>query len=174
MTTLAALNATSRCDAIELFRGCCGSSRWSDGMTTRRPFADVTAMHAAADEEFKKLSNADWLEAFESHPKLGDLQSLRMKYAGNDQWSSGEQAGVTSAAESTLTALAEGNAAYETRFGHLFILCASGLSAAQMLAALEARLPNPPDLERTIAASEQAKITHLRIDKLCETTNGTP
>ena len=107
-----------------------------------------------------------WLEALESHPKIGDLESLRMKYAGNKEWSGGEQAGVNSADEATLVALAEGNETYEQRFGYLFVVCATGKSAAEMLALLQERLGNEADEEFTIACGEQRKITHLRLDKL--------
>ena len=93
------------------------------------------------------------------------MASLKAKYAGNDAWSEGEQAGVDAANEKTLLALAKGNEDYEARFDYIFIVCASGKSAREMLQLLETRLGNDPDAELAIAAGEQRKITHLRLDK---------
>ncbi|MEM1226526.1 MAG: allantoinase AllB [Planctomycetota bacterium] len=164
--TIDGMNHLSPRQAIERWKSCCGSTRWCSEMAARRPMGCVADIHAAADECFSKLTRDDWLEAFECHPKLGDLESLRMKYAGNRQWSSGEQSGVAAADDATLKALADGNQAYEQKFGYLFILCASGKSAADMLASLQSRIGHSHDHELNVAAAEQTKITHLRIDKL--------
>ena len=107
-----------------------------------------------------------WLEAFGGHPKIGDLDSLRMRLAGNKQWSAGEQAGVEVANEETLQRLADGNREYEQRFGYVFIVCATGKTAAEMLALLESRLRNDDSTELSAASEEQRKITHLRLGKL--------
>ncbi len=131
-----------------------------------RPFADAVDLHAKADEVFDQLADADWLEAFECHPQIGDLNSLRMKYAGNDRWSSGEQSGISNANERVLQRLAQGNDDYKKRFGYLFIICASGKTAAEMLESLLVRLGNDPADELIVAAQQQRQITHLRIDKL--------
>ena len=145
---------------------CCGSSRWVQAMLARRPFADTAAVFAAADEIDRTLTRTDWLEAFAAHPKIGDLASLRTKFATTAHLTSHEQQGVQQAAEATLLGLAEGNAAYEDRFGHIFIVCATGKTADEMLAMLRARLPNDAETELRIAAGEQAKITRLRLEKL--------
>ncbi len=113
-----------------------------------------------------KLSDCEWLEAFACHPQIGDMNSLRMKYAGNREWSAGEQAGVNAADEAILQALANGNAEYKEKFGFIFIVCATGKSAAEMLGILESRLPLSYAEEIVNAAREQRKITHLRIDKM--------
>ncbi|MGL4513595.1 MAG: 2-oxo-4-hydroxy-4-carboxy-5-ureidoimidazoline decarboxylase [Lacipirellulaceae bacterium] len=163
------LDALNRLDAdaarAEL-RKLCGCAAWRQSMAVRRPFADPRALHGAADEVFDSLADKDWLEAFACHPRVGDLDSLRMKFAGNREWSHSEQSGIDSADERTIVALARGNDDYFARFGYLFIVCATGKTAADMLALLEARLANDPANELPVAAAEQRKITHLRIDKL--------
>jgi len=154
--------------ATQTLLGFCGSPHWVAQMCEARPFANADELHAAADTIFERLSKDDWLAAFAHHPKIGDLESLKAKFAGNAEWSGGEQAGVNQAEEATLVELTQGNEDYESRFGHIFIVCATGKSAAEMLALLKSRLPNNPDDELPIAAAEQRKITHLRIDKWLE------
>jgi len=162
-----ALDAMSATAAADALTRCCGASRWVEGMLARRPFGSSEALHRAADEVWATMERADILEAFDHHPRIGaDLGALREKFASTASWSGGEQASVAEASEATLQALRDGNVAYEARFGHIFIVCATGKSAAEMLALLEARLPNEPDAELRIAAAEQAKITHLRLDKI--------
>lgn len=165
---LDALNAAPRPDAVDTFRRCCGATAWCEAMADARPFPSTQAIRDAAPHAFATLDQAAWLEAFAAHPKIGDLSSLRMKYRGNREWSASEQAGVgdDTASEDVLVRLAEGNAAYESRFGFIFIVCATGKPATEMLAILESRLPNTRDRELRIAAAEQARITALRIDKL--------
>jgi 2-oxo-4-hydroxy-4-carboxy-5-ureidoimidazoline decarboxylase len=120
----------------------------------------------AADEIWHSLSEADWKEAFARHPKIGDIESLAEKFQSTAALASKEQSGVIGASVTTLNALAEGNAAYESKFGYIFIVCATGKSAEEMLAMLNERLNNDPDAEIHIAAQEQAKITRLRLEKL--------
>ncbi len=143
----------------------CGATSWCRVMVADRPFADRAAVHQAADRAFTTLRDNDWLEAFSHHPRIGDIQSLRMKYAGNREWSAGEQSGVAATTEATLNELAAGNGAYEHKFGFIFIVCATGKTASEMLALLNTRLTNDRDTEIKNAAIEQQKITHLRIDK---------
>lgn len=164
--TLAQLNALAPDDAEEMFRGCCATAWWARQMEACRPFENAGQLHDAADAIFEEMAEGHWLEAFAAHPKLGDVESLRMKFVGNKEWSAGEQAGVDEADEAVLQDLAAGNEKYEARFGYIFILCASGLTATQMLAALEKRLRNDPDHEAPLAAGEQCEITHLRLEKL--------
>jgi 2-oxo-4-hydroxy-4-carboxy-5-ureidoimidazoline decarboxylase len=166
MIDLDRLNAWSQVDARGRFLGCCGSTRWANEMAKRRPFADGAALLHAAEEIWRGLTPADWLQAFAAHPKIGDFQMLRAKYSGADGPAS-EQAGVIGASEEVLEALAAGNAAYEARFGYIFIVCATGKSAAEVLALLLRRLKNDPDQELLIAGNEQQKITHLRLRKVC-------
>ncbi|TWT87636.1 Uric acid degradation bifunctional protein PucL [Pseudobythopirellula maris] len=160
------LNKLGEADARETLRGCCGAEGWIDRVLQTRPFADGAALDTAVERAFAALTRDDWLGAFACHPKIGDLGSLRMKYAGNKQWSAGEQAGVAEADERVIQRLAAGNAEYENRFGWIFIVCASGKSAAEMLGLLESRLGNEPEIELPIAAAEQKKITRLRLEKM--------
>src|SRR4029077_298098 len=97
-------------------------------MLARRPFADTASLYDASDEVWWSLGPADWGEAFAHHPRIGDRDALRARFAATRQWAEGEQAGVRGAAEEVLTALAEGNEAYEERFGYIFIVCATGKS----------------------------------------------
>jgi 2-oxo-4-hydroxy-4-carboxy-5-ureidoimidazoline decarboxylase len=166
MDTLQHLNSLPVDEARDALRRCCGASRWVDAMAGRRPFADAKALLAVADEVWAGLGPADWKEAFANHPRIGDKQALRERFAATRQWAAGEQAGVSEAPEAVLDALAEGNRDYESRFGHIFIVCATGKSAEEMLALLRARLGNDPETEGRIAADEQAKITRIRLEKL--------
>ncbi len=152
--------------AAEQFRKCCGAKNWIGMMVNKRPYADIAQINQAADRAFDELERTDWIEAFECHPRIGDIESLRMKFAGNKQWSAGEQSGVSAASDEVLHRLAKGNDDYFNRFGYLFIVCATGKSAAEMLELLEGRLHNDPEEELILAGNEQRKITHLRIDKL--------
>jgi 2-oxo-4-hydroxy-4-carboxy-5-ureidoimidazoline decarboxylase len=163
---LPAINSWSKAEARTAFLRCCGSSRWADLMTARRPFRDEADLLAAAVSLWRGLTQADWLEAFAAHPRIGDVESLRKKFAATAAWSTQEQADVTGAAEDVLQALAEGNRAYEARFGYIFIICATGKTAAEMLTQLHQRLSHSPEEELHYAATEQEKITHLRLHKL--------
>lgn len=164
--TLAELNALPSQDAAEAFLACCGSTRWAHAMEARRPFADAQDVTATADEIWFGLDAEDWLEAFRAHPRIGERKAAPAQGAVAAAWSSQEQAGAAGAGEDVATALAEGNAAYEARFGHIYIVCATGKSAEEMLAILRARLAHDPATELRAAAAEQAKITKLRIEKL--------
>jgi 2-oxo-4-hydroxy-4-carboxy-5-ureidoimidazoline decarboxylase len=149
----------------ELLR-CCGSAHWASGMLHRRPFADRAAVIAAAGAAWAETGENDRLEAFAHHPRIGGKDALRAKFAATKAWAQGEQAAVAAADEATLDALEKGNADYESRFGFIFIVCATGKSAAEMLALLNDRLPNDRASELRIAAGEQAKITTIRLEKL--------
>lgn len=157
---LADLNALDEGAAAGAFLRCCGSSRWARAMTAARPFAGVDAMAATADAVWRGLDRADWLEAFSAHPKIGAGQ------AGGAGWSDEEQAGVAGAGGETRRRLADANRDYEARFGYIFIVCATGKTAGEMLALLEARLRHDAGEELGIAAEEQRKITQLRLRKL--------
>ena len=137
---------------------CCGARRWVDAMIEARPFPGDTELFAVAERVWWGLRRADWLEAFAAHPRIGGSTST--------EWTRREQGGVDGAQAATLLALARQNAAYEQRFGHVFLICATGKTADAMLDALRHRLTNDPTTELRIAAAEQAKITRLRLDKL--------
>lgn len=160
------LNALPTSEAEGTFLRCCGATVWAREMTAYRPYATWDDLIATSESLWERLTPDDWQEAFSHHPKIGDIESLRKKFASTAVWASGEQSGTASASEETLNALAEGNAVYEAKFGYIFIVCATGKSADEMLAILRSRLPNDPADELPIAAGEQQKITRLRLEKL--------
>jgi 2-oxo-4-hydroxy-4-carboxy-5-ureidoimidazoline decarboxylase len=157
------LDLAAEPDARRLLSTCCGSTRWVERMLARRPFRTRQAMLAAAREEWFALSRADWREAFSHHPMIGDRESLRKRFPETGRLSEREQAGVNAASEDDLTALADANREYFSRFGYIFIVCASGRTIHEMLAMLRARLKNEPAVEIRTAAEEQARITELRL-----------
>ena len=152
------LNHAEQARAETDLLACCGSTAWAREVAARRPFRDPGHLAAAADEVWAGVDVDDHLEAFAAHPRIGERSAER--------WSSQEQAGAASAEDATLQALADGNRTYEERFGHVFLICATGKSADEMLVALRERLDNDPETERHVAAEEQRQITHLRLDKL--------
>ncbi|MDP2548375.1 2-oxo-4-hydroxy-4-carboxy-5-ureidoimidazoline decarboxylase [Oceanobacter sp. 4_MG-2023] len=169
--TLTELNRLPAADARLAFAQCCVAARWMDAMVASRPFASVERLHQVAADHWQGLEEADYLQAFEGHPKIGDVSSLKQKYASTKTLAAGEQSRVDEADDSVINALASGNQAYEDRYGFIFIVCASGKSAAEMLALLQARLHNDRGTEIQNAADEQAKITRLRINKLLGLTD---
>src|SRR5262249_15304589 len=125
----------------ELFK-CCGSSAWVDRMLAFFPADDLVELLEDAEEQWFKCNEEDWKEAFSHHPKIGDVESLKKKFASTAQWASGEQSGVNAASQQVIEALAAGNQEYEEKFGYIFIVCATGKSAAEMLSLLQLRLHN--------------------------------
>ena len=164
--TIDALNRLSETDATAAFTQCCTSARWVERMVIDRPFESLAEMLEISDRIWEECDVDDYLEAFEGHPRIGDVESLAKKYANTKGWAGGEQKGVEGADRTVLERLAQGNADYEAKFGHIFIVCATGKSAAEMLALLEARMPNDPKTEVMVAAEEQNKITRIRLKKL--------
>jgi 2-oxo-4-hydroxy-4-carboxy-5-ureidoimidazoline decarboxylase len=152
--------------AAELLRACCGAARWVDAMVGRRPFHTLDALLAEAEDAWWSLEPDDWLEAFAHHPRIGERAGAAPQDARGAAWSAGEQAGAAGAAAGVQDALAAANREYEARFGHIYIVCATGKSAEEMLAIARARLANDPETELRVAAGEQAKITRLRLEKL--------
>jgi 2-oxo-4-hydroxy-4-carboxy-5-ureidoimidazoline decarboxylase len=144
---------------------CCGSTAWARKMLAMPPAEDLIDLFEDAEEKWYACTEGEWKEAFARHPKIGDLEGLKNKFSG-DRFAGNEQASAANAPEKTLQALAEGNLAYEKKFGYIFIVCASGLSADEMLHRLQMRLSNDPAEEIRIAMEEQNKITRLRLEKL--------
>jgi 2-oxo-4-hydroxy-4-carboxy-5-ureidoimidazoline decarboxylase len=163
---LAQINAWADDEAIAAFRRCCGATRWAEQMARLRPFDSEATLFEAAERVWWALTPADWLEAFAAHPKIGDRDALRARFAATAAWSAREQAGVDGAPEDVLQALADANERYHARFGYIFIVCATGKTAEEMLALIRQRLSSDPGLEIRIAAAEQAKITRIRLEKL--------
>ncbi|MBI2956800.1 MAG: allantoicase [Acidobacteria bacterium] len=157
------LNELPAAEAEAALLACCGSANWSRAMLRRRPFASVEALLRASDETWQKLGHEDWLEAFSAHPRIGERKAGSEPSA---EWSQSEQSSAAPAGEKLRAALAEANRAYEARFGHIFIVCATRKTAEEMLALLRQRLHNDPAAELRIAAEEQRRITALRLEKL--------
>lgn len=152
--------------AAELTK-CCGAARWVELMMNHFPFESKKEMLQLADKIWNQsCSEKDWLEAFTHHPKIGDTKSLENKFAATKHWAGNEQAGVNKADATIINELLKGNKNYEQEFGFIFIVCATGKSADEMLELLQQRMNNSYEDEIKIAAAEQAKITAIRINKL--------
>jgi OHCU decarboxylase len=160
------LNPLPPNEAQSEFLKCCGSKNWARQMVTARPFTALDQMIETAERIWWSLGPQDWLEAFHSHPKIGEKKAAANTALEARKWSAQEQSGVENSAADTLNVLAELNRAYEEKFGFIFIVCATGKSSTEMLSILRERLENGPDEELRNAAAEQAKITELRLRKL--------
>lgn len=152
------INALPAAKARTELSRCCGAARWVDAMLAARPFVGDAQLYERAEQVWWGLGSRDWLEAFAAHPRIGGKPTT--------DWTRREQAGVADAPDATLAVLARQNAAYEQRFGHVFLICAAGRTADEMLDALRHRLGNDPATELRVAAAEQAKITRLRLHNL--------
>jgi 2-oxo-4-hydroxy-4-carboxy-5-ureidoimidazoline decarboxylase len=165
-TTLAQWNELDAKAASREILPCCGSRGWADALAIRRPFDDAQELFDASDAVWEGLAEDDWREAFDSHPRIGQSHA-RAATAESLAWSSEEQrAAVTQGGSpdaAAKLALAEANRQYEERFGRIFIVCASGKSAAEILAILERRMKNNAAAEMLEAAEQQRQITQLRL-----------
>jgi 2-oxo-4-hydroxy-4-carboxy-5-ureidoimidazoline decarboxylase len=160
------LNALPLEEAAERLRACCGSSRWVEAMLACRPFKSADDLLAAADEAWRATGPKDWDEAFAHHPRIGERHAAAQVSATARAWSAGEQGTAAGAGAAARAALAEANEAYERRFGRIYIVCAAGRNAEEMLADIAVRMQNDPDRERAVAVEEQRKITRLRLETL--------
>ena len=163
--TLDELNTLDNNEASAWFEQCCAASAWIDKMVSTRPYSSIDALETTAKQAWQACTNDDYLEAFKAHPMIGDVDSLRKKFANTKAIAAGEQSGTASAPDAVLHALKEANQAYLDKHGFIFIICATGLSAETMLEELQKRLPNSTDEELQNAAAQQIKITLLRINK---------
>jgi 2-oxo-4-hydroxy-4-carboxy-5-ureidoimidazoline decarboxylase len=152
--------------AEEALLRCCGSQSWANKMVQSRPFGSLEAMQNKAGQIWEDLQVPDWLEAFEHHPRIGDRQAVAARFASTRDWSANEQAGAEEAEKDILDRLASGNEKYSQRFGYVFLVCATGKSALEILNILESRINNSPEEELQIAQQEQQKIMLLRLDKM--------
>ncbi|MEP6729850.1 MAG: 2-oxo-4-hydroxy-4-carboxy-5-ureidoimidazoline decarboxylase [bacterium] len=164
--TLAQLDTMPDAESAFTLAACCGSSTWVAAMVARRPFGSRETLLAVAEEVGLALQPSDWLDAFAHHPRIGERQPASLVSATAANWSQGEQSASSMSSEDARAALREANAEYEQRFGFIFIICANGRSANEILAALRDRLTNEPDAEMFIAAREQRQITRQRLEKL--------
>jgi len=150
-------------EARRILARACGSSRWVDRMLELRPFAGRAELLSAARQVWDDLGAEDWREAFSHHPQIGDRATLEKRFPATHDLSAREQAGIGAASGDVLGRLAAANQEYLARFGYIFIVCASGRGAEEMLGILQNRLENDPAAELQIAAREQAAITALRL-----------
>ena len=152
-------------DAVQEILPCCGSVSWARRLVSRRPIEDEQSLASDSDEIWKGLTTSDWMEAFSAHPRIGERKVAESAGAVSAAWSAQEQSSVVTAEQEVQFALAEGNRAYEHRFGRVFIVCATGKSANEMLEILRRRLRNDDATELREAAEEQRKITNIRLRK---------
>lgn len=157
--TLNSFNAAPAQDAERNVLACCASRAFARVIAGRRPYRDPAALLTAVDVAFAALTWDDIVESMNEHPRIGDR-------AASKGMSAAEQSGAAAASDQVRQALAEGNLAYQKRFGHIFLICASGLSGQEMLTRLRARLGNDQDAERAVVRAELLKITLLRMTKL--------
>jgi OHCU decarboxylase len=158
------VNDAADATAAEMLRNCCASSAWVNRMVAARPFPSDAALFETADRVWSQLTTADRLEAFRAHPKIGERMMT-----GSEQharWSAAEQSGVARASREVRESLRAANDEYERKFGYIFIVCATGKSADEMLTLVRQRLANDPATELAIASEEQRKIMRLRLEKM--------
>jgi 2-oxo-4-hydroxy-4-carboxy-5-ureidoimidazoline decarboxylase len=160
------LNELIQQQAINAFMQCNTSETWCKKMVASRPFSDAQSVFEQADIHWKQSIAKDLLQAFDGHPEIGDVSTLREKYKNTAESAGHEQSGVNTASENTLHLLAQGNQDYKDKFDFIFIVCASGRSAGEMLELLVERFPNSREQELVNAAEEQRKITHIRLENL--------
>ena len=160
------LNALPDAEAVATFAQCCAARSWATAMAAQRPYRNPDTLYESADRVWRDLGPDAWREAFAGHPRIGEKKSAAAQTPTEARWSSQEQAAAQHADAAVSAELASAQRAYEERFGHIFLICATGLSAAEMLAALRLRMRNDPQAELRVAAEEQRKITRLRLEKL--------
>lgn len=163
---VAAFDAMPPHEVAPMLEACCGSTAWVNGMVIRRPFGTLAVLLAESERLWWSLTPDDWREAFDHHPRIGETTAATPQSGTAQDWSASEQRGASAGDEETRRALADGNQRYERRFGHIYLVCATGKSADELLAVLRARMENDPATELRVAAGEQAKITRLRLLKM--------
>jgi 2-oxo-4-hydroxy-4-carboxy-5-ureidoimidazoline decarboxylase len=156
--TLGSFNAAAAQDAERTALACCAAGTFAKAVAGGRPYPDPAALLAAVDATFKALSWDDIAEAMSEHPRIGDR-------AVRGGVSAAEQSGAAAASDEVRRGLADGNVAYEQRFGHIFLICASGLTGQEMLDQLRDRLEHDEEAERIVVRDELRKITRLRMTK---------
>jgi OHCU decarboxylase len=162
------LNRLDDASLTAALTNCCAAPRWVHQIAAEKPFSSDEELLAKAAEVWNRMCREDWLEAFAAHPRIGNIDALHSKFSDTRDWATDEQAGVASAAADVLQRLLALNRTYEDKFGCIFIVCATGKTADEMLAILESRLANDEQTELRVAAAEQLKITLLRLRKLAQ------
>jgi 2-oxo-4-hydroxy-4-carboxy-5-ureidoimidazoline decarboxylase len=164
--SLQELNSLDITGLEEQLGRCCGSAAWVKKMVALFPVHSEVSLSKVASRVWYGLEEKDWLEAFKHHPRIGDINSIKAKFLSTAAWAAGEQALVKETSEPVIEELLQGNRIYEEKFGFIFIVCATGKTAHEMLQLLTSRINNEPAEEIKIAMKEQDKITHLRLEKL--------
>ena len=165
--TLNGFNNLPKEEAAKQLFTCCGSAKWVQLMLAAFPFAnEADLVTKAAEIWYEECTESDWLESFTHHPKIGDVKSLAEKFASTQHLAGNEQAGVNVATQTVLEQLAQANEDYANKFGFIFIVCATGKSADEMLRLLLDRITNTYQEELAIAMGEQQKISVIRLKKL--------
>lgn len=165
------LNALTNEQGYQLFESCCAAPKWVFAMLEERPYIDLAQVLSVSESAWARCEKTDYLAAFEAHPKIGDISSLKKKYANTAVLAGSEQSSVGVASDEVISELAIHNALYIERFGFIFIVFATGKSALDMLTLLKQRLSNDPEIELKIAAGEQLKITQLRLKNILSTVS---
>jgi 2-oxo-4-hydroxy-4-carboxy-5-ureidoimidazoline decarboxylase len=163
-SVLDAWNKTDEAAALEPMLACCGARRWAQSMVALRSYSSVEALRLTADEVWSIMEEADWLEAFACHPRIGERKTPRAP-SQSAAWSQQEQSSTARAVNQVLADLAARNLQYEQRFGFTYIVCATGRGADEMLAILKRRLSNDRDTELREAAEQQRQIMQIRLGK---------
>jgi OHCU decarboxylase len=159
-------NSLPTAEAIDELLKCCSSNRWANQLEDERPFTTIEELSRAAHAAWQSLSALDWLQAFRSHPRIGEQQAANEISQQAQAWSQQEQSAVHSSAQSTVAELSRLNEEYQEKFGYIFIVCASGKSPEEIIGILKKRIRNEKSTELKIAATEHEKITELRLRKL--------
>ncbi len=165
MTWLEHFNRASAKAAANALLAACASPAWARAVAARRPYSSTVAFLDAADEEWWRLPRLEWLQAFAAHPRIGERAAPKPQAGAGDAWSAEEQSAAM-VTPASAEQLADINRAYEQKFGHIYIVCATGKSAAELLRLAQDRMKNDADTELRVAAGEQASITRLRLEKL--------
>jgi OHCU decarboxylase len=163
-------NKAEENEALSAMIACCGARRWAEAMVALRPMANVVELSLSADRVWSSMDEADWMEAFACHPRIGEREGIGERRAAHasarsQAWSQQEQSSAEDAEDAVLAELAAGNALYEERFGFTYIVCATGKSAEEMLNILNRRLANERAAELGEAAEQQRQITQIRLGK---------
>ena len=163
--TLDELNRLPEPEAYQWFKSCCESTTWSRFMAQTRPYTSVEQIKIVATEKWPSLTDDDYLEAFKAHPMIGDIKTLEAKYANTSGLAEQEQASAIGADPMVLEELHRLNHLYLEKNHFIFIICATGQSAENMLAAIKERIHNDTKTEIALAAQQQLKIALFRIEK---------
>lgn len=167
---LAELNQMTRDGALVEMMRCCGSYRWAEAMVAARPFANQDHVLDVASRQFEEMNDADWLEAFKHHPRIGERRAESGQTDQERDWSRQEQESATNADNDSTDELRRLNLAYEDRFGYIFIICATGRTSEEIINSLKDRLRNEQGIELRVSAREQTQIARLRLGKLLQTS----